>query len=84
MACVAACSTKDALQLALAPSKGTVLSKGWTGRVVSPAAVVCMLAGIFFALAIHARAIGHWQTTLPREVYLELAPHANDVTHPGM
>ena len=84
MACVAVCSTQNALQLALAPSKSAELSHRWTRCVVGPVAVVSTLAGIFLALAIYARATGHWETTLSREVYLELVPHANDVTHPGM
>jgi len=56
----------------------------WRGRAVTPLAVVGILACIFFGIILYARATGHWQTNLPRAVYMDLVPHANDATHPGM
>ena len=47
-------------------------------------AVTGILAYIFFGLILFARATNHWQTNIPRAVYMKLVPHANEVTHPGM
>jgi len=84
MACVAACSTQDALQFSLAPRKSLALTERWRRRALSPLAVAGLMACIFFGLIFYAKATGHWQTNLPREVYLELVPHANEAAHPGM
>jgi polyferredoxin len=84
MACVAVCATQDALQLSLPPRKSLVPVERWRSRVLSPLAVAGVMACIFFGLILYAKATGHWQTNLPREVYLELVPHANEAAHPGM
>jgi polyferredoxin len=85
MACVAACSAQDALQFSLPPRRAAATPQArWRGRAVTPLAVVGILACIFFGIILYARATGHWQTNLPRAVYMDLVPHANDATHPGM
>ncbi len=83
MACIASCSTQDALQLALPPRKAATSAERWWRRTVSPRAVVAILAFIFFGLVFCAKITGHWQTNLPREVYMDLVTHAADATHPG-
>jgi polyferredoxin len=83
MACIAACPAQDALQFALPPRKATTLVARWWRRTVSPRAVVAILACIFFGLVFCAKVTGHWQTNLPREVYMNLVSHASDATHPG-
>jgi polyferredoxin len=83
MACVAACPAQDALQLALAPRQAPNSAARWRRRTVSPRAVVAVLACIFFGLVFCAKLTGHWQTNLPREVYMDLVSHAADATHPG-
>ena len=35
-------------------------------------------------LVLVARATGHWQTNIPRAVYVSLVPHMNQVSHPGI
>lgn len=84
MACVAACSTENALQFSLPPRRAATTAERWRGRAVSSLAVAGILACIFFGMVFYARATGHWQTNLPRAVYLELVPHANEAAHPGM
>ena len=84
MACVAACSAQDALQFALPPRKAATPSERWGRRSVRPIAVAAAIACIFFGLVLYAKAAGHWQTNLPREMYMDLVPHANDASHPGM
>jgi polyferredoxin len=84
MECVAVCSAENALQLALPPRPNAVPAVRWLRRAVSPVAVACLLAYLFFGMFLLARATNHWQTLIPNGVYLDLIPHANDVTHPGM
>jgi polyferredoxin len=81
MACVAACPAQDALQFSLVPRKSSTISERWRRRVIRPAAFVAVLACIFFGSIFVAKATGHWQTNLPREVYLDLVPHAAGATH---
>ena len=84
MACVAACPAQDALQFSLTPRKAATPAERWRRRTVRPMAVAAVLACIFFGLVLFAKATGHWQTNLPRAVYMDLVSHASDATHPGM
>ncbi|HEX6880068.1 MAG TPA: 4Fe-4S binding protein, partial [Terriglobales bacterium] len=59
--CVAVCPAKDALALQL-PRK----------RRLSPAAVAAAIAVLFFGLVGFAKATGHWDTKLPRALYIQL------------
>jgi len=85
MECVAVCPAENALQLALsrrgsAPAAGTPGTR-WRGRTVQPRTVVAVLALLFFGLIGAAYATGHWQTDIPRDVYMQLIPHADDYGH---
>jgi polyferredoxin len=84
MACVAACPAQNALQLALPPQRAQVPAQRWTRRVLGPAAVTAILVYIFFGLVLFAHATSHWKTNIPRAVYSDLVPRANQLTHPGM
>jgi polyferredoxin len=84
MVCVAVCQAQDALQFSLVPRKAPAPSERWRRRTIRPAAFVAVLACILFGLVLVAKATGHWQTNLPREMYIDLVSHANDATHPGM
>jgi len=84
MVCIAACPAENALQFALPPRKAAAPAQRWYRRAVSPIALAAALAYIFFGLVLWARATNHWQTNVPREVYLHLVPRANSVTHPGI
>jgi polyferredoxin len=53
----------------------------WHGRVLEPRTVVVVLAILFFGLIGVARATNHWQTRLPRTLYQQLVPHADDYNH---
>ncbi len=83
MACIAACPVENGLQFALPPRKAP-LAERWRGRIASPRAVAALLAILFLGSVLFARMTGHWRTNLPREIYAQLVPHANEVTHPGM
>lgn len=74
MECVAACPAEGALQLSF-PRK----------RRIQPWAVAAGIAVLFFGLVGYAKLTGHWQTKIiPQDAYMELVPHANESTHPGM
>ena len=84
MACVAACPAEDALHLSFAPRKAITPAGRWGRRALSPIAVAAALACIFLGLVVVAKATGHWQTNLPRDVYMDLVSHAREAGHPGM
>jgi polyferredoxin len=84
MECVAVCPAENALQLSLAPRRAPAPAGRWRGRALKPIAVAFVVAYIFFGMVLLARTTSHWQTNLPRAIYFDLVPHANDVTHPGM
>jgi polyferredoxin len=82
MACVASCPVENALQLALPARKVGSAAERWRGRVVRPRTVAAILAVIFVGVVLYARVAGHWQTVVPQDVYMQLVPHANEVSHP--
>ena len=84
MACVAACPAENALQFSLVPRKAIKPAERWRRRAFSPIAVCAVLASIFFGFVLMAKATGHWQTHLPRQVYIDLVSHAREASHPGM
>jgi polyferredoxin len=85
MECVAVCPAKNALQLSLTP-RAVVAETGvpagrWRNRVIEPRMVAAVLAVVFFGLIGVARATGHWQTNIPRHVYMQLVPRADEYGH---
>jgi polyferredoxin len=82
--CVAACPAENALQFALPPQKAAPAQQRWYRRRLGPVAVTAILAYIFFGAVLLARATNHWQTNIPRDVYITLVPHPNRVSHPGI
>lgn len=84
MECVASCPAEGGLAFSAAPSRGSVAAPALYRRAVSPLGMVAILAVIFFGTILFARATNHWQTNVPRAVYQQLVPHANEATHPGI
>jgi polyferredoxin len=84
MECVAVCPAENGLQFSLPPRRGTGASDRWRHVVLTPMAITLILACIFFGFVGYAKATGHWNTNLPRSLYLELIPTANQLSHPGM
>lgn len=73
--CVAVCPAKDALFMSM--------PAGLRKRRAIP--VWNMAAGIaiiFFGLIGYAKLAGHWNTDLPKQVYLQLVPAASEQQHP--
>jgi polyferredoxin len=80
--CVTACPAENALQFALSARKAATPQQRWYRRTVPPVVVTCAIAYLFFGIVLFARATGHWKTDLPRQVYMELVPNANQLSHP--
>lgn len=70
--CVASCPAKGALAMSFAPAR----------RRVPAWALASAMFLIFFGFYAGARITGHWQTEVPKRVYLQLVPHANEFAHP--
>ena len=75
MECVAVCPAKDALSFKLVGSAGS-RSQIRTWQVAAGIGV------IFFGLVGYAKLTDHWQTHLPKQVFLKLVPAANGQHHP--
>ncbi len=71
--CVAVCPAKEALSFELPRRKR-----------LSPVAVAAAIAILFLGLVGYAKLSGHWNTNIPRQMYMELVPSANEASHPGM
>jgi len=84
MECIAACPAENALHFALPPRKSAALAQRWRRRAAGPAAVAAALAFIFLGFVFVARSSNRWQTNIPRDMYMYLVPHADDITHPGL
>jgi polyferredoxin len=82
MACIASCPADGALRFSLAPSHG-VAAPPRLRRPVTPLGLAAIIAFIFLGTVLVARATNHWQTNVPRRVYQELVPNADQATHPG-
>ena len=82
MECVAVCPAQNALQLALPPRRA-VESTGerWRQRALRPQVIAAVLTLIFLGFVGAARVSGHWQTNVPREVYMQLVPNADVLDH---
>jgi len=83
MACIASCPADGALRFSLAAGRGSAATQPRFRRAVTPLALAAIIAIIFLGTVLVARATNHWQTNVPRPVYQELVPNANQATHPG-
>lgn len=84
MECIAACPAQNALQFSLPPRRAVEAKDRWRNLVLTPITVAIVLACLFFSFVGYAKATGHWNTDLPRAIYMELVPNANYLSHPGM
>lgn len=77
MECVAVCPVQDALQIGLpelipTPARGRM--PAW--------AMAAGIAVMFVGIVGYAKAAGYWNSDIPRAVYRELVPHADQASHP--
>ena len=73
--CVAVCPAKDTLMTA-APYAFK------TRRTVPAWAIAAMVSVTFFTSVGYAKLSGHWDTKLPKQVFLQLVPVASEQRHP--
>ena len=73
--CVAVCPAKDTLSLSVPAVPGT-------RRPLPAWSVAVGIAVLFFGLVACAKLTNHWNTQLPKDVYLQLVPLANEQQHP--
>ncbi len=73
--CVAVCPAKDTLTM--------TVPVGLRKRRAIPAwSMAAGIAIIFFGLVGYAKITRHWNTSLPKQVYLQLVPNASEQQHP--
>ncbi len=72
--CVAVCPAKEALVIA---TPGAKIRRG-----IPAWAMAAGIAIIFSGLVGYAKISGHWETHLPKQLYLQLVPSANEQQHP--
>ena len=73
--CVAVCPAKDTLLMSV--------PAGWRKRYAIPTwSMAAGIAIIFLGLVSYAKVMGHWNTNLPQQVYLQLVPNAGEQQHP--
>jgi len=74
--CVAACPAREALWAGLPAFPGHAKPRlpAW--------ALAAGIALTFFGITAGAKLAGHWKTSIPREVYLDLVPRAAQLSHP--
>ena len=79
MECVAVCPAQGALHMSLPQ----ILSGETKNHKVIPVwAVAAGIAALFFGIVGYAKTAGHWNSLVPRTVYMQLVPHANRARHP--
>jgi polyferredoxin len=78
MECIAVCPAEGALVMSIARMPGVKRAS----RRLPAWAVAAGIAAIFLGIVGYAKLSGHWQTNLPKAVYQQLVPRANEATHP--
>ncbi len=76
MECVAACPAQDALRIGLPRIMGT------PKRGMPAWAMAAAIAALFLGIVGFAKTAGYWKTELPRSVYMDLVPNADQASHP--
>ena len=91
MECVAVCPGGERAATLAAVAQGRHASERrdlpkrsaarWRHRALKPQVVATVLALVFFGLIGAARATGHWQTDIARDIYMQLVPNADSYGH---
>lgn len=74
--CVAVCPAQDALAMVLPMPTPPVR------RSLPPWAIAAGIAALFFGIVGYAKTAGFWNTQVPRQVYIDLVPNADQASHP--
>ena len=76
--CVAVCPAKDTLSLSLPRIPGLV----HRAPKVPVWAMAAGIAVLFFGIVGFAKTSGYWDSHVPRAIYQQLVPHADEARHP--
>lgn len=87
--CVAVCPAQDTLRLTLPQVRSMAHSGLGRHRLPSPRkgvsvpawGMAALIAVLFFGIVGFAKASGHWDSPVPREVYQRLVPNADQIDH---
>jgi hypothetical protein len=78
MECIAVCPAEGALDLALPPWRES------SARRRLPAwAITLGIAALFVGIVGYAKTAGYWKGDIPRYVYRQLVPQAQEIDHPA-
>lgn len=77
MECVAVCPAQGALRIGYPETGKTSL-----GGQMPAWAMAAGVAALFFGIVGYAKTADYWKTDLPRSVYMQLVPHADEASHP--
>jgi polyferredoxin len=84
--CVAVCPAKDTLSLALCLPLPLPLPKipalGPRPAKLPVWAMAAGIAALFFGIVGFAKTVGYWDSHVPRAIYQQLVPHADEARHP--
>jgi polyferredoxin len=76
--CVAACPASETLFVGVSMPPTSLNER----HRVPVWAFAATIAVIFFGFAGYAKATGHWETQVPKQLYFRLVPAASDQAHP--
>ena len=63
-------------------AKSALLFAGPRRKPIPAWGVAAGIALLFFGLVGYAKLSGHWNTSLPQQIYFELVPQASQTQHP--
>jgi len=63
-------------------AKSALLFAGPRRKPIPAWGVAAAIAVLFFSLVGYAKLSGHWNTSLPQQIYFELVPQASQTQHP--
>jgi polyferredoxin len=78
--CVVVCPAQGALHMTVLLPSRTLVSR----RKVPAWALAACIATLFLGLVGWAQLTGHWDSDIPRQLYMELIPQAQQLEHPSM
>ena len=82
MECVAVCPARDALQMSVWKIVPLRAQGPGQAPALSAWSLAAGIAVLFLGIVGYAKTAGIWQTNLPRSVYMELVPQADQASHP--